>query len=134
MSPTCGARQDEEEKGEEQEEGYWDRVLVPRDTLCSASAGTLIRLCGLRMLTRQNAEPLLGMKLTLFLSGHRNCGISRGGLALSGTRREDREKTVRISQKHRVSTEDIIKALHSHHFKDQQMENETKTNMGKVEG
>lgn len=92
MSPTCGARQDEEEKEEEEEEGYWDRVLVPRDTLCSASAGTLIRLCGLRMLTRQNAEPLLGMKLTLFLSGHRNCGISRGGLALSGTRREDTEK------------------------------------------
>lgn len=96
VSPTCGVRQDEDEK---EEEGYWDRVLVPRDTLCSASVGTL-RLCGLRMLTRQNAEPLLGMKLTLFLSGHRNCGISCGGLALSGahthTHTEDREKTVRI--------------------------------------
>lgn len=84
----------EEKKEEEEDEGYWDRVLVPRDTLCSASEGTLIRLCGLRMLTRQNAEPLLGMKLTLFLSGHRNCGISRGGLALSG--RENREKTARV--------------------------------------
>lgn len=87
------------------------------------------------MLTRQNAEPLLGMKLTLFLSGHRNCGISRGGLALSGTHTEDREKTVRISQK----TESALRTpyqshtLSCHHFKDQQMQRETKTNVGKRE-
>lgn len=100
VSPTCGARLDEEGKEEEEQEGYWDRVLVPRDTLCSASAETLIRLCGLRMLTRQNAEPLLGMKLTLFLSGHKNCGISRGGLALrSAHTKRTRRKAVRISRK-----------------------------------
>lgn len=69
-------------------------MQVLRETLGSGSGvrraalwflrllSSCVGISGLGMLTRQNAEPLLGMKLTLFLSGHRNCGISRGGLAL----------------------------------------------------
>lgn len=37
---------------------------------------------GLRMLTRQKAEPLFGMKLTLLRSGHRKGGISSRVLGL----------------------------------------------------
>lgn len=37
---------------------------------------------GFRMLTRQKAEPLLGMKLTLLRSGHKKGGISCWDLGL----------------------------------------------------
>ena len=75
------------------------KALVPLDILGSWSRGRGDRLPptagafrlssavgrrGLRMLTRQKAEPLLGMKLTLFLSGDKNAGISCPRLALGG--------------------------------------------------
>lgn len=37
---------------------------------------------GFRMLTRQKAEPMLGMKLTLLRSGHKKRGRSCGGLVM----------------------------------------------------
>lgn len=43
---------------------------------------------GLRMLTKQKAEPLLGMKLTLLRSGHRKGGISCRGLGLEAQGRK----------------------------------------------
>lgn len=43
---------------------------------------------GLRMLTRQKAEPLLGMKLTLLRSGHRKGGASCRALDLETCRGE----------------------------------------------
>lgn len=56
---------------------------------------------GLRMLTRQKAEPLLGMKLTLLRSGHRKGGISCRALDLEqcrGTHYSDYIRQIRSAE------------------------------------
>lgn len=51
---------------------------------------------GLRMLTRQKAEPLFGMKLTLLRSGHRKGGTSCRGLGLVPHKVKRRHTTLYI--------------------------------------
>lgn len=66
--------------------GWVDRGTRDGDRLRRPTPGRKLRSGagskGLRMLTKQKAEPLLGMKLTLLRSGHKNGGISCRGLGL----------------------------------------------------
>lgn len=66
--------------------GWVDRGTRDGDRLRRPTPGRKLRSGagskGLRMLTKQKAEPLLGMKLTLLRSGHKKGGISCRGLGL----------------------------------------------------
>lgn len=72
--------------GSSRRQGWVDRGTRDGDRLRRPTPGRKLRSGagskGLRMLTRQKAEPLLGMKLTLLRSGHRKGGISCRGLGL----------------------------------------------------
>lgn len=72
--------------GSSRRQGWVDRGTRDGDRLCRPTPERKLRSGagskGLRMLTRQKAEPLLGMKLTLLRSGHRKGGISCRGLGL----------------------------------------------------
>lgn len=72
--------------GSSRRQGWVDRGTREGDRLRRPTPGRKLRSGagskGLRMLTRQKAEPLLGMKLTLLRSGHRKGGISCRGLGL----------------------------------------------------
>lgn len=72
--------------GSSRRQGWVDRGTRDGDRLRRPTAERKLRSGagsnGLRMLTRQKAEPLLGMKLTLLRSGHRKGGRSCRALGL----------------------------------------------------
>lgn len=90
FSPDDGGRQAgrlrlkaQKLSGSSRRQGWVDRGTRDGERLRRPTPGRkLLRsgVCegsrGLRMLTRQKAEPLLGMKLTLLRSGHKKGGIS----------------------------------------------------------
>lgn len=77
---------DQKLSGSSTRHGWVDRGTRDGDRLRRPTPGRKLRSGagskGLRMLTKQKAEPLLGMKLTLLRSGHKKGGISCRALGL----------------------------------------------------